>query len=255
MKLFFQHYGEGFPLLILHGLLGASGNWHSMSRNVFGPAYSTYAIDQRNHGRSPHVDAMSYPLMAEDIARFMDDQALERAHLLGHSMGGKVAMTFALTYPDRVERLVVADIAPRAYPPHHTTIFDALSRLDVNALGSRAAIDEALAADIPSWPVRQFLLKNLAAESGGGFTWKMNLDALIRNYDALSAAVPESGIFTGSALFIRGGASDYVRDADEQDIYRLFPSAELLTVPGAGHWVHAEAPEAFGEAVMAFLAR
>ncbi len=255
MTLFHQSYGEGYPLLILHGLLGASGNWHTLCRNVFSTHFAVHALDLRNHGRSPHHPSMTYAEMADDVLAFMDAQGLETAHILGHSMGGKVAMTLALSHPDRLGRLVVADIAPRAYPPHHTEILDALGRLDLNAPGSRAAIDTALARDIGSMPIRQFLLKNLSAEPDGSFSWKMNLDALVANYDTLSQAMESSGIFRGNALFIRGGASNYVTDADVSSLRRLFPSAEIVTLPGAGHWLHAEAPEAFAAAVMMFLGR
>ncbi|MDZ4699394.1 MAG: alpha/beta fold hydrolase [Rhodothermales bacterium] len=255
MTLFHQSYGEGYPLLILHGLLGASGNWHTLSRNVFSHSFAVHALDLRNHGRSPHSPSMSYAEMAGDVLEFMDAEGMETAHMMGHSMGGKVAMTFALTYPDRLGRLVVADVAPRAYPPHHTSILNALRRLDLNAFDSRAAVDDALAHDITSKPIRQFLLKNLSAEPDGSFTWKMNLDAIDANYDALSQAVEPTGIFSGDALFIRGGDSNYVTDEDVPSIHRLFPSAQISTISGASHWLHAEAPDVFGAAVMVFLGR
>jgi pimeloyl-ACP methyl ester carboxylesterase len=255
VTLFHQRYGEGFPLVILHGLFGASGNWHTLCRNVFSRRFAVYAVDLRNHGRSPHDDAMSYPLMAGDLLEFLDAQGLPRAHVLGHSLGGKVAMTFALTHPERMGRLVVADIAPRAYGPNHTAIFNALGRLDLATLRSRTEAEAALAPDIPSAPVRQFLLKNLESDPAGGFSWKMNLDALVRHYDTLNAALPVDGIFTGDVLFIRGGTSSYVATTDEPEIRRLFPAADIHTLPGVGHWVHAEAPEAFAAAVMDFLTR
>lgn len=253
MDLFYKDYGAGPPLIILHGLLGAGGNWHTLSHRVFGRHFHVFAVDQRNHGRSPHDDRLDYPAMAADLAGFMDAHGLARAHVLGHSMGGKTAMEFALTFPARVDRLVVVDIAPRAYPNRHAEILDALRALDPAAYRSRAEIDAALAERIASYPIRQFLLKNLRPDGPGSYAWQMNLDAIVRNYDRISGGLTAAGTFDGPALFVRGGASDYVTDADLPGIRRHFPAARLVTIPGAGHWVHAEAPEAFARAVLAFL--
>ncbi len=253
MELFYKAYGEGPPLIVLHGLLGASGNWHTLASRVFARHFRVFTVDQRNHGRSPHDPVHDYPAMAGDLEAFMDRRGLTSAHVLGHSMGGKTAMQFALTRPRRVDRLVVVDIAPKRYPPWQLDILDALRDLDLNAFRSRAEIDAALARRVPSVPVRQFLLKNLRREPHGGFSWMMNLEALYRNYDRLSDDIPAEGTFDGPALFVRGGASSYVADEDLPRIRRRFPHAELVTIPGAGHWVHAEAPEAFARVVLDFL--
>ncbi len=257
MKLHYQHYGQeksagAPPLLILHGLLGASGNWHTLSRSVFGERFAVYAIDQRNHGRSPHAGAFDYPTLADDVRDFLDQHEIEQAHLLGHSMGGKTAMQMALAYPERTQTLIVADIAPKAYPPHHLPLLEALAALDPSAYESREAIDEALAEEVPSRPVRQFLLKNLAYEDGR-YAWQMNLPAIREGYDAISSAIEAGGCFGSPTLFLRGEESDYVAEEDLGAIRKLFPEAKLETIKGAGHWLHADQPDAFGEAVMAFL--
>lgn len=254
MKLFYNQYGDaGPPLVILHGLLGAHGNWHTLSRSAFQQAARVYAVDQRNHGRSPHADRIDYPTLAADLRTFIDRHDLAPAHLLGHSMGGKAAMQTALSFPDRVDRLIVVDMAPRAYPPAHTALLDALARVDPPAYDSRDAIDAALADDVPSWPIRQFLLKNLDYD-GDTYTWRMNLDAIRAHYDALTAALPTGPTFEGPAVFVRGGQSDYIADEDLDGIRERFPAADLVTLEDAGHWVHADAPEALADLVTAFVA-
>lgn len=253
MDLFYNQYGDsGPPLLILHGLLGANGNWHTLSRTAFSEVAQVYAVDQRNHGRSPHTDRIDYPSMAADARDFIDGNDLAPAHLLGHSMGGKTAMQTALEYPERVGRLIVVDMAPRAYPPEHTAILKALDRIDPAAYDSRDAIDTALADDVPSWPIRQFLLKNLDYD-GEQYRWKMNLEAIRAHYDDITAAISADAPYEGPALFVRGGQSEYVKDEDWSEIQSLFPNAELQTVEEAGHWVHADAPEALADLVIDFL--
>jgi esterase len=254
MELHFKSYGEGHPLLILHGLLGASGNWHSLSSSRFAPNFKTFAVDLRNHGRSPHSDTFNLDVMAEDVRSFMEGHSLETGHVMGHSMGGKVAMVFALTYPERVDRLIIADMAPREYPRHHEEIFDALRSVNPSAHGSREEVDQALAQRIKAAPVRQFLLKNLVRH-GERYAWQMNLEGIYRNYDAINRAVDADHSFDKPTLFIRGEKSDYVTDADFADITRLFPNAQMVTIPGAGHWVHADRPDAFADAVLEFLSR
>ena len=255
MDLFYNQYGEiGPPLLILHGLLGANGNWHTLSRTAFREVATVYAVDQRNHGRSPHTDRIDYPSMAADVRDFVDHHGLGATHLLGHSMGGKTAMQAALTYPDVVDRLIVVDMAPRAYAPRHTDLLDALARIDPAAYENRDAIDATLAEDVPDWAMRQFLLKNLDYD-GEQYSWKMNLDAIRRHYDDINAAITGEKPFEGPTLFVRGEESDYVSEADLPEIKELFPNAELATIDDAGHWVHADQPEALAEVVTTFLKR
>lgn len=254
MDLFFRDYGSGPPLLILHGLLGASGNWHTLSGKLFSQAFHVFTLDLRNHGRSPHSDVFDYPTMASDVEAFMDKHGLETAHVVGHSMGGKAAMYLATTAPDRLGRLVVVDIAPKAYPARHEHILTALQAVHPPDYDDRSAIDAALAEHIDARPIRQFLLKNLTLDSETKtYRWQMNLDALVRNYDRVNEPLPAPAVFDGPTLFVRGERSDYIRDEDRSRITQHFPQARLVTIPGAGHWVHADAPDAFGEAVMDFL--
>jgi len=252
MHLFHQDTGDGPPLFILHGLFGASGNWRTLSRNVFGTAYRTISVDLRNHGRSPHASTMSYPEMAQDVVDLMDALDIGKAHVLGHSMGGKVAMQLALDHPDRVDRLIVADIAPKEYPPGHEDILDALCGIDPGDYEGRDDIDQALARSIRSAGVRQFLMKNLERGTSG-FSWKLNLPVIKESYDLVRGSVDSWDVFNGPTLFVAGGASAYVSDSDLPAIRALFPFAGLQTLPGVGHWLHAEAPEAFSGIVMEFL--
>lgn len=190
--------------------------------------------------------------MAADLRAFIDRHGLAPATLLGHSMGGKTAMQTALSSPHRVDRLIVVDMAPKAYPPRHTHLLEALARIHPEDYESRDEIDAALAEDVSSPPVRQFLLKNLNYD-GTSYTWRMNLQAIRTHYDDLTAAIAADTRFQGPALFVRGGESDYVADEDAEDIQRLFPEAEFVTIEGAGHWVHADAPDALAEVVTDFL--
>ncbi|HET6567594.1 MAG TPA: alpha/beta fold hydrolase [Rhodothermales bacterium] len=254
MKLYFRSYGSGHPLIVLHGLLGSGGNWHTLSSRWFGQHFAVYAVDQRNHGRSPHSPESDYEAMVSDLLEFMGDHGLASAHVLGHSMGGKTAMHLALSHPERVDRLVVADMAPRAYPPSHDVIFDALQSIDLSKYGSRQEIERTLAQKIPDVGTRQFLMKNLTHEAeSGGYAWQLNLEAIYNGYDRLNEPVTSDKTFDKPALFIRGERSDYVRDSDIPGIKWLFPEAEFVTIPKAGHWVHADAPEAFASAVLQFL--
>lgn len=252
VELFHKEYGDGPPFVILHGLLGASGNWHSLSRNVFGRDFTVYTVDLRNHGRSPHADEIDYPSMAADIEQFFRHHALREAYLMGHSMGGKVAMQTALTDPGLVSKLIVVDVAPRAYPPYHQEILDALRGVNPSEAGSREEIDDALAETITSTPVRQFLLKNLSYEDGT-YAWQMGLEEIDANYDKINQGIDSDRAYEGPALFVRGEKSHYITDEDEEDIFRLFPNAQIETIAGAGHWIHADKPDAFAEVVMNFL--
>jgi esterase len=244
MQLNFQTYGTGSPLLILHGLFGSLDNWHTISRSL-GETWQVFALDLRNHGRSPHSDVLDYEVMVEDVAKFIETHGLRRAHLLGHSLGGKVAMLSALHHPELVEKLIVADMSPRAYPPSHLTILAALRGLDLGSFHSRNEIDAALSAQIPEPAVRQFLLKNVGRDEAGAFVWKMNLAAIDKNYPLLIRGISSDRAFEGPALFISGGQSDYIRPGDHDLITQLFPQAQFSTIAKAGHWLHAEAPQEF----------
>jgi len=252
IPLFYRRHGAGPPLIILHGLLGSGDNWQTLSRKVFAEHFDVFTVDQRNHGRSPHSDVFDYPTMVDDLTAFMEAHRLDTVHLLGHSMGGKTAMHFALTHPGRTDSLIVVDIAPKVYPPAHTVIFDALRSLDFGAYRTRAAIDAALRGQIPDDAVRAFLLKNLRRDGHGGYAWKVNIESIHRNYTHLSGSLEADGLFEGPALFVRGDASDYVADEDRELIISFFPDAEIATIDDAGHWVHADRPREFAEAVLEF---
>jgi pimeloyl-ACP methyl ester carboxylesterase len=252
MQLHFQSYGQGPPLVILHGLLGSLENWQPMSRRL-GAHFTVYAVDQRNHGRSPHSHAMTYPLMAADLNEFVEGHRLGNIHLLGHSMGGKTAMQFALLYPGKVRKLVVADIAPRAYSPRHERTLAAMLALPLDSFENRKQMEEALAPDVPDLPTRRFLLKNVMREAGGGFHWKNGLREIHQNCGYLSAALSGGHPFAGPALFLRGEWSDYLRVQDLDLIRTLFPKGDLRTVPQTGHLLHSENPEAFFQMALEFL--
>ena len=252
MQLNFKSFGQGPPLVILHGLFGTLDNWQTLGKQ-WAEDYTVYLIDQRNHGRSPHLDTISYKEMAEDLAGFLESEWIHKCHLLGHSMGGKVAMQFALDYPDLVEKLIIVDIAPKKYPAGHNEIFDAMLFLDLNVLKSRSAAAEQLSNRIKDPGVVQFLLKNLSRVPGGGFAWKMNLAVLHRDYQNILQTVGGGDPFAGETLFIRGAKSRYVEETDLPAINRLFPTAELITVQNAGHWIHAEQPAELFSVVSTFL--
>ncbi len=244
--------GQGPALIVLHGLFGSLDNWVSFAR-VLGQNYSVYLIDQRNHGKSPHMNAWDYPTMAEDLYDFMEQEGIRQAHILGHSMGGKVAMQFAAYYPEHLDRLIVADMAPIKYEPHHTEIIQALQGLDLSQFEDRQQADEALSQRIKEAGIRQFLLKSLARNRNQSFRWKFNLEVLGQKYEEVLEGVEVDPPFKGPSLFIYGEKSNYVVDQYRDLILSYFPSAEFQGIPGAGHWLHAEAPQEFLTIVKGFL--
>src|ERR1017187_7339441 len=253
MQLNYKKYGEtGEHLIIIHGLFGMLDNWHSLAAR-FGGHFQVWTLDMRNHGKSPHTHDMSYELMTRDLDEFYTQYGIKEANLIGHSMGGKAAMLFALDYPAKVSKLVVVDIAPKNYPEGgHDELMTALMNLDLEHITKRSEADEALKKEIPSEPVRQFLLKNLTRENDK-YAMKMNLDSLSKNYYKLADKISSNNIFEKNTLFIKGGNSDYILDTDKPAILKMFPKAEFITIPSAGHWVHAEAPGEFYEVVIEFL--
>jgi len=252
MQLHCKILGEGRPVVLLHGLFGASDNWLGIAPKL-ATQFRLYLPDLRNHGQSPHHAEMTYPHLAADVERFMTAQGLACAPVIGHSMGGKVAMQLALQYPQRVTKLVVSDMAPRAYQPVHDKIFAALLALDLPAFTSRMEIEEALAPEIPNLVLRRFLLKNLGRDATGKFFWKMNLRGVAENYGKLGETLVASAPYPGPTLFVRGGRSRYIASADETRIRELFPAAVIQTIPQAGHWIHADAPDEFIRMVQEFL--
>ncbi len=239
------------PVILLHGLFGSASNLGALAR-ALADDYNVWSCDLRNHGLSPHADSMDLQLMAADVLRLMDAEGIDAAAVVGHSLGGKVAMQLALDQPARCNRLVVADIAPVASAPSHNGIFDALRGIDLRALKNRGDADKALQAAVADSGVRQFLLKNLGRDAKQGWRWKMNLDVLTQDYDAVLAA-PEGDPYPGPVLFIKGAESDYINADTVPAMQRLFPAHRLEVIPGAGHWLHAEKPAAFNYYVQSFL--
>lgn len=252
VELYTQKRGKGEPLLILHGLFGSGDNWRTLSKR-FGHSFEVHVLDLRNHGRSPHLPEMSYRAMSEDVMEYMDVHRLDRANILGHSMGGKVAMTCAFMYPDALRRLVVADIAPRSYQAEHTDILAALKVVSPAEIESREEAAEILAEYIPTRRVRQFLLKNLHRLPSDGFEWRMNVPVIEKAYDDLRSWPSfGSATFPEPALLIWGTKSSYVTDEDRDAFLVPFPLARFESID-AGHWLHAEAPEEFFQLVNRFL--
>lgn len=248
-----QILGDGPPLVVLHGLFGSGTNWRSFARSL-SDRWQIHLVDLRNHGQSAHADRMTYPEMAADLAAYLDGQDIQSATLLGHSMGGKVAMRLTLESPARVKRLVVVDIAPLHSDHDHLPVLNAMQALDPGTIERRDQAAEALEKGIPDPGLRQFLLQNLVA-ADGGYRWRINLDAIRRNLDALQDFPLDDlgGDYQGPALFVRGQLSDYVPDSALTRVRELFPGTDIVTIENAGHWVHAERPAAFLEAVEPFL--
>ncbi len=240
MNLFHREFGQGDPVVILHGLFGFSDNWQTIAK-ALADHHLVITPDLRNHGRSPKAPTHSYPEMAEDLKVFLESHWIFKTALVGHSMGGKVAMEFALHHPDMVDRLVVVDIAPGQAEDNHSGIFRALLDLDLSRIGARQEAEAWLLPRIPDLGTRQFLLKNITRNADGTFAWKMNLPVLWKEYPRILEGV-HGEPFDKPALFIRGSRSNYIRDTDFSSIQALFPQAEFATIEDAGHWVHADKP-------------
>lgn len=253
MKLFFRLSGQGRPLIILHGLFGSSDNWYTLSK-TFSKHYAVYVVDQRNHGQSQHADEMNYAALTEDLHDFVTEHQLTRPMIIGHSMGGKTTMNYAVKYPDEIDRFVIVDIVPKVYPMHHDHILEGLHDIPFGHLSSRTEADAILSRNVPEPEVRQFLLKNLGRRPDGGFEWKINLEAIDRHIGELGEGMIYSGKQAGSCLFIRGKKSNYYGPGDEDRIRAVFPNAEIVTMD-TGHWVQAERPEEFAQIVLTYLAR
>ncbi|NDV61194.1 alpha/beta fold hydrolase [Puniceicoccales bacterium CK1056] len=237
-------------LLLLHGLLGSSRNWQTAGKKL-SESFKVFALDLRNHGSSPHDPHMDYPTMAADVLAWMDRKGLKRLHVLGHSMGGKVAMYLTCRYPERIQSLTVVDIAPRAYPPRWEREFATMRRMPVHHFTKRQEAEEWLEKDISDWAFRKFLVSNLERDPSGGFRWIVNLGILESALPNLFRQIPEPGQgYDGPVLFLRGGESKFVADSDLQMIKGFFPRAQLVTVDGAGHNVHFDQTERFIKVVV-----
>lgn len=251
MKLHYNISGQGTPLIILHGLFGSSDNWKSCAAHL-SQQFLVINIDLRNHGKSPHDDSISYPLMAEDVIQLLDDLSIDNAFILGHSMGGKVAMQIALSFPDRIKKLIVVDIAPVAYKAHHEEVFAGLNSIDLDTLTSRSHANAQLSQYVEDKNISAFLLKSLYKNSGQ-FTWRFNLTSLEREYPSISLAPQSKTASTSKTLFIKGMNSHYILAQHKDDILKLFPKAQFKMIEGAGHWPHAEKPSIFNRIIDNFL--
>lgn len=251
LQLNYKTYGNGEPLIILHGLLGSLDNWQTIAKKL-SEQYTVFIVDQRNHGKSPHTDEFSYDLLSEDLLNFMYENHIFNAHLLGHSMGGKVVMQFATEHSDMVNKLIVADIAPVKYPAGHDAIFDALCSVDLSKASSRKDVEDDLMKSIQDFAVRQFLMKGLTRADDKSFRWKYNLVSLEKNYQNILNTF-DAGMFEGATLFIKGANSKYIQAQNFEKMKFHFPNYELKTIENAGHWLHAEQPDDFLNTVLDFL--
>ncbi|SEE23873.1 Pimeloyl-ACP methyl ester carboxylesterase [Tenacibaculum sp. MAR_2010_89] len=245
--------GEGIPLIILHGYFGMGDNWKSHANKLANDGFEVHLIDQRNHGRSFHSDFFEYELMVEDLRIYVEFHKIEKLHLLGHSMGGKTAMLFATEYDELVDKLIIADISPKTYPPHHNDILAALNSVDFTIQNSRKLVDEKLAELIPQAGVRQFLLKSLYWKEKGKLDYRFNLKSLTENNNEVGVALPSFTVFEGETLFLSGENSGYISKEDEPLIMAHFPKSIIQTIKNAGHWLHAENPNDFYQEVIGFL--
>ena len=251
MKLFYREYGQGQPLIILHGLMGSSDNWLPQAK-MLGEHYRVWVVDQRNHGQSPHSNEFNYTVLSNDILNFIQEHTIENTVIIGHSMGGKAAMNFALAHPDKLDKLIVVDIAPKAYDVRHDHIVEGLKAVPIDSIQSRQEANDSLAQHISSEAVRQFLLKNLMRKPEGGFGWRINLPVIDKNLEVISGGLVYQGVFQKKTLFIRGAKSDYILDEDRASIKKFFPASAIVTMD-AGHWVQAERPEEFVQVILSFL--
>ena len=251
MKLNYKILGEGEPLIIMHGLMGMLDNWQAPAR-LLEDTYQCILVDMRNHGRSPNDESHNYSVMAADILELMDDLGLESSYILGHSMGGKVAIKLAQENPIRVKKLILADIGPKFYPIHHQDVLAALRAVPLDQIERRTDAESHMEKHLSEPGVRQFLMKSLYRPEKGKFDWRFNLKSIETNIHHVGEALEELD-YEGDSLFIRGGNSDYILDEDWPDIKMLFPNSYLITIKDAGHWLHAEKPGEFVSAIKDFL--
>lgn len=253
VALAYNQFGEeGEAIVIVHGLFGSARNWQAIAKRL-AARYRVFAVDLRNHGESPWAPTMSFPEMADDLGAFLDARGLDEAIVIGHSVGGKTAMRMALQHPDRVDALVVVDIAPVSYDHTHLELVEAMAAPDLGGLQRRSEVEERLAASIPDAPTRRFLMQNVVTTESG-LAWRINLDAIAQSMPALTDFPDEGGHeYDGRALFISGERSDYIDTRHHDAIFALFPQCEFAVIADAGHRVHAEQPDRFLGRVVDFL--
>ena len=242
ISLNYKKIGEGDPVIILHGLFGMLDNWQSFGKQL-AKDYEVYLVDQRDHGRSPHTQAFDYRVLATDIRDFMRQHDIRTARIVGHSMGGRTAMNVALLYPEIVDQLLVVDMGVKTYQGGHEYIIEALQSIPIHEVDSRSEVDAMLASSISQAGVRLFLMKNLTRSKTGGYTWKINLNLLAKSYPNIMRGIDTDIPSVTNTLFVKGGNSAYIEDGDMDGIKSVFTKADLVTIEGAGHWIHAEKPQ------------
>ena len=245
--------GEGKPFIIIHGFLGMSDNWKTLGLQFAQLGYQIHLLDMRNHGKSFHSDEFNYEIMVEDVKAYVDFHNLQNITLLGHSMGGKIAMLFATTYPEYVEKLIIADIGPKYYAPHHQSILEALNAVDFSKKPNRSEVDEIVSKYITDFGTKQFLLKNVYWKTPEELGFRFNLPVFNEKISEIGTALPFENHFDKPVLFLRGDKSNYILDSDFETILHHFPLAIIKTIPNAGHWLHAENPSAFYSEVEKFV--
>jgi len=255
MKLFYRKYGEGAPLVILHGLYGSSDNWVSIAKKISNN-FTVYLPDLRNHGQSPHSDVHDYDCMSSDLHELVLELNFKKFFLAGHSMGGKTAVRFAMRWPEMLEGLLIADISPfetkarySEYYDQHLAILETLTKIEISGAGSRGEVENLFAGKISSEKTRKMILKNIHRNNEGKFSWKINNASLLRNIDKIMDGVTDinriSEPVTGfPVIFLKGEKSDYIPPEDFKEILRLFPAAEFRIIKNAGHWLHVDNPDA-----------
>ncbi|MBC7523798.1 MAG: alpha/beta fold hydrolase [Flavobacterium sp.] len=245
--------GTGKPLIIIHGFLGMSDNWKTLGSQYAQEGFEVHMLDLRNHGKSLHSEIFNYDVMSMDVYEYCDKNNLNQISIIGHSMGGKVAMLFATRFPESVEKLIIADIGPKYYAPHHQDILAGLNAVDFTNKPTRAEVENTLIPFIPDFGTRQFLLKNLYWVTPHQLGFRFNLKVFNDNIDEIGTALPDNSFFEKNTLFIRGGNSNYILNSDFESIKKQFPKAIFETIPNVGHWLHAENPKLFFEMTLNFL--
>ena len=252
MNLFYRKFGQGQPMIILHGLFGQSDNWNTLAKQFGDSGFEVYVVDQRNHGLSPQSDEWNYKVMSDDLLELVKENNLQGCILLGHSMGGKTVMQFAIDHPHLVQKLIVVDIAPKFYPLHHQSVLEALQAVDFDFIKTRKEAEEVMSTYIADVGTKQFLLKNLYWLEDGKLNWRFNLKVIEKQIENVGEALQTESVYNSPTLFIRGENSTYILDEDMKQIHQLFPQAALKTIANAGHWVHAEKPKEFFDLVLEF---
>jgi len=256
--LFSRIEGSGKPLLILHGFLGMSDNWKTLSGRLSKNGFQVHSLDLRNHGHSFHSDDFSYQLMMDDILNYCQEQNLQKISIIGHSMGGKLAMFFAVTNPDMLEKLIIVDVSPKEYPKEHHHILEilkVLNAIDFDILKERKEIENVISNFISDFGTVQFLMKLVYRNKTRTerLAFRVNLHSLTKNYNNINTALPKTSLYNKSVLFLKGENSDYIQENDISDILKIFPKATIETVANSGHWIHADNPNDFFDFSIKYL--